>query len=777
MKVFIKAITVLLVLLLTCSFANAAALFNYPKFKAVTSTGAALTGGLVYTYNSGSTTPKATYSDRAMTTPNTNPVVLDSRGEATIYFNGTYKVVLKSSTGVTQWTMDKVAGITPTGESYEVQAIDYGSSTCTGATISAALTAIGVSTKTTLILTSCTWVISANTDWSTYTNVALKFAPGAVISNGAYTVKWGGSVEALPDQQIADGTGSWTLNPAKVTTAYINWFGANTTPGTTDMTAAIKSALLSLRDVTFLRQNYLVTDTLLIVPYQHVRGQNKTMVPSWRTVSLDETAITFAPTSEKDLFDIVNTGGGSPTVPGYKYNIHISGIRVVGNTTGAVTNSRYGIYCAAAESTFENLSFMYFQVGIYTRYTLTNHYSNINLAEMSTACIETDADTTYYSTTDIFTNVVCQLSPWGAILRKGYDFKFQNCLWEHLTTGGVNIYKDFIGAEFTDGYAEEVPSTVAGDSYAMFYINKDGTTASNRGTIKISGGYYMGGATNWGSFVDVGVANGGQNVVVTGANYSRYKYRIKRDSTLTLFMGVVERDTGWANVTNAADTNVGTVMLNNGTYTDNYPLMYPLLTLQIFGNTINEMGILSVIQNADTIRPKLITTSSTPLIEIGATAGKLGISISATSDLIGGRGFFTGSATGWTLGAGWAYGTNNIVKTAGTGTAGDTTWAATVGYIYELTFTVSGWSTGANRTLTPSVGGVNGTAISADGTYVQYITATTTGGLLFTPTGTDATNVGLTLDGVYIKRSLQGITYTNRTGETITLMRSLIRSN
>ena len=77
-----------------------------PKFQAFDSNGDPLSGGLVYTYESGTTTPKTTYSDRGLSTPNTNPVVLDSRGEASIYATGLIKLVLKTSAGGAIWTMD-----------------------------------------------------------------------------------------------------------------------------------------------------------------------------------------------------------------------------------------------------------------------------------------------------------------------------------------------------------------------------------------------------------------------------------------------------------------------------------------------------------------------------------------------------------------------------------------------------------------------------------------------------------------------------------------------
>src|SRR3990167_10654506 len=81
----------------------------YPKFKAAyATTNLPLSGGLLYTYTRGTTTNKTTYSDIGKTTANANPVVLDSAGEATIFWDGSYKFVLKDSAGNTLWTQDDV---------------------------------------------------------------------------------------------------------------------------------------------------------------------------------------------------------------------------------------------------------------------------------------------------------------------------------------------------------------------------------------------------------------------------------------------------------------------------------------------------------------------------------------------------------------------------------------------------------------------------------------------------------------------------------------------
>uniref|UniRef100_A0A6M3J1C8 Uncharacterized protein n=1 Tax=viral metagenome TaxID=1070528 RepID=A0A6M3J1C8_9ZZZZ len=79
-----------------------------PKFQAFDSNGLFLSGGKVYTYESGTTTPLATYSDRELNTANSNPIVLDSRGECQIFCNELLKLVLKDSDDIPIWTFDNI---------------------------------------------------------------------------------------------------------------------------------------------------------------------------------------------------------------------------------------------------------------------------------------------------------------------------------------------------------------------------------------------------------------------------------------------------------------------------------------------------------------------------------------------------------------------------------------------------------------------------------------------------------------------------------------------
>jgi hypothetical protein len=88
-------------------------LVPYPKFQAFDANGNPLSGGKVYTYEPGGTTPLTTYKERALSNAHDNPIVLDSRGEIEnahgIYCSDPIKIVLKDSDDTTIWTMDSMA--------------------------------------------------------------------------------------------------------------------------------------------------------------------------------------------------------------------------------------------------------------------------------------------------------------------------------------------------------------------------------------------------------------------------------------------------------------------------------------------------------------------------------------------------------------------------------------------------------------------------------------------------------------------------------------------
>ena len=78
--------------------------------------GNVLAGGKLYFYDTGTTTLKNTYSDSDLTTPNTNPVILDGEGrvatgDGEIFLSGDYNVHLFDSNDVQVWERDPVSSV------------------------------------------------------------------------------------------------------------------------------------------------------------------------------------------------------------------------------------------------------------------------------------------------------------------------------------------------------------------------------------------------------------------------------------------------------------------------------------------------------------------------------------------------------------------------------------------------------------------------------------------------------------------------------------------
>lgn len=78
-------------------------------------TGLPLAGGQIYTYQAGSSTPLATYTDVNGTIANANPIVLGSDGklpnELWLQYGYSYKFVVEDATSVLVDTYDNIAGI------------------------------------------------------------------------------------------------------------------------------------------------------------------------------------------------------------------------------------------------------------------------------------------------------------------------------------------------------------------------------------------------------------------------------------------------------------------------------------------------------------------------------------------------------------------------------------------------------------------------------------------------------------------------------------------
>ena len=88
--------------------------------------GIILSGGKIFTYAAGTTTPQASYTSASGTTPHANPIILDSAGrvpggEIWLTDGLVYKFVIETSTNVLIGTYDNITGVNSNFVNYTVQ--------------------------------------------------------------------------------------------------------------------------------------------------------------------------------------------------------------------------------------------------------------------------------------------------------------------------------------------------------------------------------------------------------------------------------------------------------------------------------------------------------------------------------------------------------------------------------------------------------------------------------------------------------------------------------
>ena len=400
-----------------------------------------------------------------------------------------------------------------------------------------AITKIGSSDGRIIIGTS--QAISSNTVIPKNISIVVQRGGSFTISSGK-TLTVNGTLESgiykifniISASQLSFASGSLNC-------IYPEWFTDNSTPGTTDMTNAFQYAIDLCYDIELQRISYKITDTLVLNNGTKIIGKNR-HIGSAGTSAFSATTIYFDPISSKDLFDIITNNIG-----GYMTGINLKGIDIIGNTFGGNTNSRYAINHCTVGSVFECIGIMYFEAGIYISNCLENKYRELLITNCSITGIYTSAGSTNLG--NIFDNVHVDSCPWGAILRSSTNFKFINCLWQSLSTGGINIYKGS-DATFISNYAEDVCNTSLADTYGMFYIGHDGASTDTSGLKVIGGGLFGRNLTGayHGSFLDVGlgtITNSGR-IQLIGVSYGRYVNGIKVDSALveeyTVFVSSIQ---------------------------------------------------------------------------------------------------------------------------------------------------------------------------------------------------------------------------------------------
>ena len=241
--------------------------------------GVPLTGGKLFVYSAGTTTKATTFTDSTGAVPNTNPIILDANGQASVWLDPTkyYKFILSPSTDTDPptnpyWTVDNVAAPAPVavGNMTDEKGSDGNPGFKAGTDFTAG-------TTTTLTLSqsygsaSNIWVAfdaaEQGADSFTLNGTTLTFSSAIPVGTNKVYVKGGTSLSlgtpaagSVTDSSIASGSNIYNVANA---VANVLSYGAKG-DGVTDCTNAFRTAVATGKNVYVPAGNYLLKDSVTL---------------------------------------------------------------------------------------------------------------------------------------------------------------------------------------------------------------------------------------------------------------------------------------------------------------------------------------------------------------------------------------------------------------------------------------------------------------------------------------------------------------------------------
>jgi len=164
--------------------------------------------------------------------------------------------------GVTDtFTRDSSTGGQVTLHKFDHVGVDvlqvYGDgSTCSMDAVKNAVSQIGTSRVVSLWLAPCAWVVTESDTVTVPSNIDLEIAVGATVDGvaggGTETLVVNGGLIVAPSQRWIGDDITVNLSGAKIEAVWPDWWTKNVTQDTTDMSAAINSAITAYNTVNFI---------------------------------------------------------------------------------------------------------------------------------------------------------------------------------------------------------------------------------------------------------------------------------------------------------------------------------------------------------------------------------------------------------------------------------------------------------------------------------------------------------------------------------------------
>lgn len=272
-----------------------------------------LSGGKLWSYEAGTTTPQTTYTNAAGSVAHTNPIVLDSAGRVPggqiwITAGQNYKFVLMSSTDVQIAVWDNITGINGTGITSNASTVTYDP---------AGTGAVATNVQSKLRETVSVKDFGAVGDGVTDDTVAIQnaLATGKALyfpqPDSFYNVTTNLTINVPFEAglyRVFGGSGVITLGANSVAEVHPHWWGAEATQVSTidatvaaKNTAAFNAAFSQSKYVVLPSGNYQIDGTIVIRNSCHGNGNRTVFYP---TGNITATSIRGIVNAEIGLFSV-----------------------------------------------------------------------------------------------------------------------------------------------------------------------------------------------------------------------------------------------------------------------------------------------------------------------------------------------------------------------------------------------------------------------------------------------------------------------------------------